>query len=214
MAGTQDVVLHYGRFGASVAEHLKRGFGFQTDVPEAWIKRGAPTSDRDIGFLAVVGSRPLRKICQELDGLCWAIKRPWISCELTDTTLIIGPHVVPGASGCYICAIRRQDSHRANMEEVEWQRAYETYFDSAPDIEIVGYTPAMVGLAVEAIAGTRDGCGLPPGSIREITFPNVSLRQGTTVALHGCPRCREVKDRPGDRFVAELERHLHGFWNT
>lgn len=205
-SGTRDSHIFWtGNFGQAVAAALAS----DVDV------RCSPLTDDLLAdpiahlpprpcLVVLVGNRPLRLDLLRLDESLWHAGVAWTACELNDTRLLLGPNILPGVSPCFRCCSARYRGMMLEKQSLAEEAAFERHLTVNREMQVRGFTPAVVHMAVAHIRSVRRDCEGRAGQLREILLPDISIRQGRAVALHGCRLCRPPTAVPADRFTVGL----------
>lgn len=200
------LVLWTGSFGQAVAASLASdGSVRSSPLTDAMLAEPRTHLATSIGLAVFVGNRPLRPGLLRVDEFLWQSGIAWTACELNDTRLLLGPNVLPGVSPCFRCCSSRYRAMTLDKAALDQETAFERHMTLNPDIQVRGFTPSIVQMAVTHIRATRHNCAGRAGLLREIALPDISIRQGRAVALHGCRLCRPIPSNPVDRFTADLK---------
>lgn len=200
------VVFWTGNFGEAVAASLASDAGVRTapltdDLLADPVAHFVTTPD-----LAVfVGNRPLRPGLLCLDEFLWRSGIAWTACEFNDTRLLLGPNVLPGASPCFRCCSARYRGLAIEKPALAEEAAFEQHLALHRDLQVRGFTPAIVHMAVAHVRAVRIDGATRAGQLREVMLPDIIIRQGRAVALHGCRLCRPTMVVPVNRFTAGLQ---------
>ena len=203
------MVLWDGEFGRATAAALVASEGVrQGRLDDALLANPGSMLDAGLGFTVFVANRPLRRRLLQLDEFLWRSGIEWMCCELNDTRLVLGPVIVPGASPCFRCCSARYRSLSFGKRELEDETAFEDHLAANGKVEVGGFTPAMVALAAEYIRTIPLRGASAAGLMREVELPELTIRQGRAVPLHGCALCGPPVAAPADRFVRDLKQML------
>lgn len=204
--GTRDsLILWTGNFGQAVATALASDVGVRCspltdDLLADPIAHLLPRPS----LVALVGNRPLRPDLLRLDECLWHSGIAWTACEFNDTRLLLGPNILPGVSPCFRCCSARYRGMTFEKQALAEEAAFERHLTVNRELQVRGFTPAIVHMAVAHIRAVRHDCAGRAGQLREILLPDISIRQGRAVALHGCRLCRPLPEVPADRFTVGL----------
>lgn len=201
-----SLVLWTGSFGQAVAASLASDVGVRSSpLTDDLLAEPSAHLTGTIGLAVFVGNRPLRPGLLSMDEFLWRSGIAWTACELNDTRLLLGPNVLPGVSPCFRCCSSRYRAMASDRPALDEEAAFERHLASNPDVQVRGFTPAIVQMAVRHIRALRHDCAGRAGLMREISLPDIGIRQGRAVALHGCRLCRPVPASPVDRFTVDLK---------
>lgn len=156
-------------------------------------------------LVVFVGNRPLRPDLLRVDECLWQAGIGWTACEFNDMRLLLGPNVLPGVSPCFRCCSARYRGMAFEKTGLAEEAAFERHLTLNSAVQVRGFTPAIVHMAVAHIRAVQQDCSGHAGQLREILLPDISIRQGRAVALHGCRLCRSVPAAPADRFTVGLK---------
>jgi bacteriocin biosynthesis cyclodehydratase domain-containing protein len=170
-------------FGRAVGDRLR-------DLPAATvleIDKGTHPSQwpyADLIVLATGHERP--QLAEALDRAAFAWRIPWFPIYTTSTTVQCGPVVVPGATACLQCFVRRRAQH-AGQSRANARYETDVAFSHPPH-----HVGIAAGLARQAV---REALGSPPvnsvgGTVRTFDQVNGSISKAAVVAVDRCPRCR------------------------
>ena len=196
------LILTEGRFGVAVADII-------TSQAHATVRRLTdviPDRRAEVlsgaAFVAVALWRPYGEECDALDEACWRAGVPWSSAYLTEDQLVCGPLIIPRHGPCYGCFRRRYlTHHRAPERELCVCRAYA----NDPDLGPEGFVPAMAWIAASGLLSDARAPRTNAGRLRRVDLFTGGMIETGVVGVHHCSRCgRQIKERPGDRFVRQL----------
>lgn len=205
---TRDtLILWTGNFGQAVAAALASDVGVRSALlthdqladPIAHLVPHKPN------LVVFVGNRPLRLDLLRVDECLWHSGISWTACELNDMRLLLGPNVLPGVSPCFRCCSARYRGMAFEKTALTEEAAFERHLTLNGEVQVHGFTPAIVHMAVAHIRAFRHDCSGRAGQLREIALPDISIRQGRAIALHGCRLCRPAPAAPADRFTVGLK---------
>ncbi len=153
-----------------------------------------PDDDRlsHAAVIAAVYSGQDEKLRDALDRLGFERGVPTVAVELLPTRIVCGPAVIPGATACYDCYLRRVEQHRdpAQTDPVgEATRGLPEGFGRM-------HLAIAHGLLTLAMAELRTGPVGLGGTVRTFDLVAGTLSTASTVAVDRCPRCGA---RWGDR---------------
>lgn len=120
-----------------------------------------------------------------LDRLGFERGVPTVGVELLPTRIVCGPAVIPGATACYSCYLRRVEQHRdpAQTDRVgEATRGLPEGFGRM-------HLAMAHGLLTLATAELRTGPVGLGGTVRTFDLVTGTLSTASTVAVDRCPRC-------------------------
>lgn len=201
-----SMVFWAGEFGKAVSDGLPASFGSRrVCITEEMLSNPAGYMGAEIKFAVFIANRPLRPSLLRLDEFLWNSGINWISCEMNDTRLILGPNIYPKVSPCFRCCSARYRALSFEKQELAEETAFEKHLAIQGDIEVRGFTPSIVHSAIEYIQLTRAEGVKRAGLLRELMLPDLNIKQGRAVALHGCRLCRPVTGEPADRFTTDLK---------
>lgn len=111
---------------------------------------------------------------------------PTVGVELLPTRIVCGPAVLPGATACYACYLRRIEQHRDPTQPDDLGSATRGLPEGfgRPHLAIAH------GLLTLALAELRDGPTGLGGTVRTFDLVAGKLSTASTVAVDRCPRCR------------------------
>lgn len=195
-------MLTEGRFGAAVAQIIR-------PEGDATVRRLTDVvHDRRAEFLsgatfvAVALWRLYDQECDLLDAACWRAGVSWSLAHLTEDKLVCGPLTIPRHGPCYGCFRRRSLTHHGAPErELGVGRAYANNRDLGPE----GFVPAIAWLAASGLLSDARAPRTEAGRLRRIDLLTGGMIETGVVGVHHCPRCRrQIRERPGGRFVRQL----------
>jgi bacteriocin biosynthesis cyclodehydratase domain-containing protein len=200
------LVLWTGGFGQAVADALAPSGGVRSaPITEEFLADPGSCLSASVGLAAFVGNRPLRPALLQLDEYLWRAGIAWTVCELYDTRLLFGPNVAPGISPCFRCCSARYRGFAFDRQALEQETAFERHMALNPGLEVRGYTPSFVQMAASHVRAIREDAEGRAGLLRELSLPDLAVRQGRAVALHGCRLCRPPAANPAKRFITGLK---------
>jgi bacteriocin biosynthesis cyclodehydratase domain-containing protein len=203
---TDLIVVWTGGFGEAVAASLAPDAGVRTlPMTEDVLADPGAHLPTNLGLAVFVGNRPLRLGLLRVDEFLWRSGIAWTACELNDSRLLLGPNVLPGVSPCFRCCSSRYRALAFDRTALDQEVAFERHLALNPDLQVRGFTPSLVQMAAAHVRATRKDRAGRAGLLREISLPDLSIRQGRAVALHGCRLCRPVPSDPTGRFVVDLK---------
>lgn len=201
-----SIVLWAGEFGRAVSDALPKNFGStRIQLTEEMLSKPVDFIGAEVKYAVFVASRPLRISLLRIDEFLWNSGVNWTACEMNDTRLILGPNIFPNVSPCFRCCSSRYRALSFDKQQLAEETAFERHMAINSNIEIEGFTPSIVHLAVEHIKLTRAEGISRAGLLREVMLPDLSIKQGRAVSLHGCQLCRVSYCEPTDRFIVDLK---------
>jgi bacteriocin biosynthesis cyclodehydratase domain-containing protein len=127
---------------------------------------------------------------------------PTVGVELLPTGIVCGPAVIPGATACYSCYVRRAEQHQ---DPARTDRVAEATRDLPEGFGRMHLAIAhgLLALATAELRKGPDGLG---GTVRKFDLVAGVVSTASTVALDRCPRCsaRWVDRRTGADAMAGL----------
>ncbi len=135
-------------FGKAVATILGR----KLSVEEISLKQALACdwNKTECGLVAVCTDRPYYTPFEELDRKIRKANRPLTFACIKDSTLIIGPLIVPGKSACYRCFHKRMLCHMGATMKVE--RVVRTALDRDWSLRSPGWLPTTPAMAAARLA--------------------------------------------------------------
>ena len=126
------------------------------------------------------------RLREALDRLGFDRGIPTVGVELLPTRIVCGPAVIPGATACYACYLRRIEQHR------DPARPYDVGPATRGLPEGFGRPHLAIahGLLALAVAELRAGPVELGGTVRTFDLVAGKLSTASTVAVDRCPRCR------------------------
>lgn len=200
-------VVPLGAFGRRVAAL----FGDVTDddccITSEGAVRAAFMAPADIVVAALW--RPSPGLCEEADGLSFALGRPWLPVTMDYPVIHVGPLVLPPVGPCYRCYLRRRAQH--DRQHAITRALYAAY-DQDADLGPTGFLPHQARLAASAAAMLIKHSGptgtTHPGSVITISLSDHHLNIAPVMPCHDCERCAAdhapVRGQAIMRLVAEL----------
>lgn len=175
--------------------------------PTAWSRvtgSELPDDDRLSTAAAVVAVYAARdeELRDALDRLGFERGVPTVGVELLPTRIVCGPAVIPGATACYACHLRRAEQHQdpARTDRVaEATRGLPEGFGRMH----LAIAHGLLGLATAELRGGPHGLG---GTVRKFDLVTGAVSTASTVAVDRCPRCggRWADRRKGAEALAGL----------
>lgn len=120
---------------------------------------------------------------------------PTVGLELLPTRIVCGPAVIPGATACYACYLRRVEQHQ---DPARTDRVAEATRDLPEGFGRMHLAIAH-GLLTLALAELRIGPEGIGGTVRSFDLVAGTLSTASTVAVDRCPRCGTRWDGLRDR---------------
>ncbi|QDX95356.1 hypothetical protein EEL32_11750 [Brevibacillus laterosporus] len=202
-------VIAVGAFGIEVANMLQTKMEgviiTQSDESGVFYPANWPHARIHI----VASWRPVSSLCQLMDKLCSAWKKPWVQIVMDHTSLIIGPVVIPEEEGCYTCFSKRQIQHSVFGKYMQQaQDVYKQNFELGPK----GFLRVHVGMAVHLFLHVnqrlQEDLVKEAGTVYECNVVRGTTRMGKVVGFHGCPQCglqREESTRSYDYLLEKYD---------
>ncbi|MFE0459575.1 cyclodehydratase [Kitasatospora sp. NPDC058965] len=137
------------------------------------------------GMLVVVHSGRLEELRDAVDRFGFERGVPTVGLELLPTRIVCGPAVVPGATACYACYLRRIEQHRDPGQPYRLGEATRGLPEGfgRPHLAIAH------GLLTLALAELRTGPVGLGGTVRSFDLVAGTLSTASTVTVDRCPRC-------------------------
>jgi bacteriocin biosynthesis cyclodehydratase domain-containing protein len=145
-------------------------------------------------MVVVVHSGRLEELRDSVDRFGFERGIPTVGVELLPTRIVCGPAVIPGATACYGCYLRRIEQHRDPAQPYDLGEATRGLPEGfgRPHLAIAH------GLLTLAIAELRTGPVGLGGTVRSFDLVAGTLSTASTVAVDRCPRCgTRLRDRSG-----------------
>ncbi|MFG2092773.1 TOMM precursor leader peptide-binding protein [Streptomyces sp. NPDC048612] len=117
---------------------------------------------------------------------------PTVGVELLPTRIVCGPAVIPGATACYACYLRRIEQHRDPARAGHMAEATRGLPEGFGRMHLA-VAHGLLALATAELRNGPDGLG---GTVRTFDLVTGGLSTASTVAVDRCPRCSA---RWGDR---------------
>ncbi|MFF8599687.1 cyclodehydratase [Streptomyces sp. NPDC015232] len=175
--------------------------------PAAWTRVNGsalpddPRMARAAALVAVHSGRD-EELRDALDRFGFEHGVPTVGIELLPTRIVCGPAVIPGATACYSCHLRRGEQHQDPGRPDRVAEATR----GLPE----GFGPMHLaiahGLLELARAELRDGPVGLGGTVRKFDLVTSAVSTASTVAVDRCPRCgtRWADERKGVDALAGL----------
>lgn len=198
-------VIPVGPFGRAVARHLK---AFEPGMVEMEISDGEmPALEECRGMSVVASWRPTSTLCDYLCRYSRKANVPFIPLTLEGSALRLGPIILPGEGGCWLCWTKRSAQHAASPDE---QAAVLEYYSSHRHAGPQGYLEPFARLGATKLKQTIDALRSSTamgGCIWQIDVITRQISTGTVVGIHNCPRCGLQREGP-KRSIDDMQRHL------
>jgi bacteriocin biosynthesis cyclodehydratase domain-containing protein len=203
-------VLAVGQFGESASAILK---GLLSPVVVTSSGAGNmmnPSLWPDARLHMVVAWRPVPKVANLVNRLCFARHTPFVVAAAEEPGLIVGPAVVPGLSACYECFEQRVLQH---CPRPQVRTALHRDYDLNPQSGPKGYLSVFCDLAAVRLAQVaREVETAPHHAAGRVWWFDMMRRHATigrVVGVHGCRWCglgRDERKRSYAAMRAELDR--------
>ncbi|UJB43206.1 cyclodehydratase [Streptomyces sp. A1-5] len=110
---------------------------------------------------------------------------PTVGVELLPTRIVCGPAVIPGATACYSCHLRRAEQHQ---DPARTDRVAEATRDLPEGFGRMhlAITHGLLALATAELRGGPAGLG---ATVRKFDLVTGVTSTASTVAVDRCPRC-------------------------
>jgi bacteriocin biosynthesis cyclodehydratase domain-containing protein len=200
-------VFSVGPFGRAVATYLK---AFEPDMMETECSdERAPFSEEcSQGGINVMASwRPVPRLCEHLDKFSSAARRPFVPLVLESNVLRLGPIIIPGEEGCWLCWEKRSAQHAAAPDD---RAAVLEYYSAHAGAGPKGYLEpfALIGaINIKQVVDLLRSSNQCAGHIRQIDLVTRQIKTGVLVGIHNCPRCGLGREGP-IRSIDEMRRCL------
>lgn len=154
------------------------------------------------GMLVAVHAGRLEELRDAVDRLGFERGIPTVGVELLPTRIVCGPAVIPGATACYACYVRRIEQHRDPAQPYDVGPATRGLPEGfgRPHLAIAH------GLLTLAIAELRSGPVGLGGTVRAFDLVAGTLSTAATVAVDRCRRCGARLRDPVANGAAALAR--------
>ncbi|MCT9089603.1 TOMM precursor leader peptide-binding protein [Streptomyces sp. ASQP_92] len=152
------------------------------------------------GTIVVVHSGRLEELRDAVDRFGFERGVPTVGLELLPTRIVCGPAVIPGATACYACYLRRIEQHRDPAQPYDVGPATRGLPEGfgRPHLAIAH------GLLTLALAELRTGPTGLGGTVRTFDLVTGTLSSAPTVAVDRCARCGERLRAAAPDAVASL----------
>lgn len=184
-----------GRFAEAVYEYLKE---FCPDLEQTRLDYMSLPAEPGGRIWVAVAWRPAPSICSTLNKWSHLTGRPFLPVLLDNTSLQVGPVVLPSRGACWECWVRRSNQHSP------WPAARNAlfkYYDANAQAGVPGYLEPLAMLAaakIAAIVEEVDSGTAPGGYIWQMDMITRAIATSTVVGVHGCDLCglgRSVDER-------------------
>jgi bacteriocin biosynthesis cyclodehydratase domain-containing protein len=163
-------------------------------------------------LVAFAVERPHPDAFEGVNEACVRLGAAWTSVVVWGAEVTLGPTVLPGATACYNCYLRRRFSNTPRPEA--WQ-AREQFLRNDPAFAFKGRIAPLVGIASALLTAevrrflTNDPEPLALG--REVLYDALTQTQTSSfvVPLEGCPVCSRLwpeGSRADESFVRMVRR--------
>ncbi|QBI53055.1 cyclodehydratase [Streptomonospora litoralis] len=136
-------------------------------------------------MIAAVHSGRDEELRDALDGLGFERGVPTVGVELLPTRIVCGPAVIPGATACYSCYLRRIEQHRDAAQAGDVGEATRGLPEGFGRMHLA----VAHGLLTLATAELRTGPEGIGGTVRTYDLVSGVLTTASTVAVDRCARC-------------------------
>jgi bacteriocin biosynthesis cyclodehydratase domain-containing protein len=188
-------VMTLGGFADAVYAYLQE---FCPDVAQIRLEDMSLPAELGGRIWIAVGWRPVPSICSELNKRSHLTGRPFVPVIVDNTSLQLGPVVLPNRGACWECWVRRSNQHSP------WPAARDAlfkYYDTNAQAGAPGYLEplAMVAAAkTAAIVEAVDSGSARGGYVWQMDMITRAVATSTVVGVHGCDQCglgRSVDER-------------------
>jgi bacteriocin biosynthesis cyclodehydratase domain-containing protein len=188
-------VMTLGRFADAVYEYLRE---LCPDVKQTRLDDISLPAEIGGRIWIVVAWRPAPAICSELNNRSHLTGRPFVPVIVDNTSLQVGPVVLPNRGACWECWVRRSNQHSP------WPAARDAlfkYYDANAQAGAPGYLEPLAMIAAAktaAIVEAVDSGSARGGHIWQMDMITRAIATSTVVGVHGCDRCglgRSVDER-------------------
>jgi hypothetical protein len=202
-------IVSEDEFGKAVAVHLQRKFTVeQTSLTHALERDWNAAA---CGMVAVCTDRPYFAAFEELDARLRRANLPLAFAYIKESSLIIGPLIVPGKSACYRCFQRRMLSHAGSTMLIE--RAVRTASDcdwSLKSSGMLSTTPVIAGARLARLARLWEG------DFGRVTIVSLTGSYGQQIRdfrvqrVHGCDCTPSIRTagKSSDNLICIVGKHL------
>lgn len=200
-----------GAYGRAIARYLTL---FRQDIVEFHVEGDIlplPEVWPDSRAIIVAAWRPVPTLCEFVDEISHAWKRPFIPVIQDGAELRIGPVIIPGRGTCWRCWVKR---HRQRSEWPEASFAVLQHYANHPESGPGGFLDSMALAAAARLHALVDGLESGPGIAGTLWQINVLSREVTTckvIGVHACKHCGVSCDA-ATRTVAAAQQELKNLW--
>jgi len=136
-------------------------------------------------MIAVVHSGRDEKLRDALDRFGFERGIPTVGVELLPTRIVCGPAVIPGATACYSCYLRRVEQHQDPAQADAVAEATRDLPEGFGRMHLA-VAHGLLALAASELRAGPEGIG---GTVRTFGLVAGGLSTASTVAVDRCSRC-------------------------
>jgi bacteriocin biosynthesis cyclodehydratase domain-containing protein len=213
--GELDVVS-IGAFGRAVARSLRhyqpRLQELNVSSPVMRAKEAIEGPFRGNSAVVVATSHPAAAVCELFAGVAHENECPFLPVVVDESTLRLGPIVVPGVGGCWRCFTARHRQHDSYPRETA---ALHAFYNHHPDSGPKGYLEPVawiVASQIAAILSSRRDLDHWAGKIWQVDLFTRDVTTGELVGVDGCSWCGSNRP-PRTRTYGEMLHSLIYLWN-
>ncbi len=179
-------VLTLGKFADAVYEYLRE---LCPGVAQTRIDDMRLPAELGGRIWVVVTWRPAPSICSALNERSHVSGRPFVPVIVDNTSLQLGPVVLPHRGACWECWARRSNQHSP------WPGARDAlfkYYDANAQAGPPGYLEPLATVAAAktaAIVEAVDSGSARGGYIWQMDIITRAVATSTVVGVHGCNQC-------------------------
>lgn len=209
-------VVSVGTFGRAVARHLR---SYQPDLRESNVT--SPLTDVSPAILkgsggdstvVVVAAHTAPAVCELFARVAHENRLPFLPVVVDESTLRLGPVVVPGVGGCWRCWVARYRQHDAHIRERE---ALHAFYNEHPDNGPRGYLEPfawIIASQLAAVLRSKQDLEYWAGWLWQVDLFSREVSTGELIGVDGCSWCGLNRSLPG-RTYGDMQRALAWLWN-
>ena len=203
-------VVSVGPLGRAIARHLR---SLRADTVETSGEAGVPPDPPAARLTVVASWRPAPALCEWWDAHSHERGRPFIPVVADSAILSVGPVIVPGASACWRCWIRRTRQHAPGLSrKVALWRHYAEQTDAGPQGYLEPFALAAAARVSQMVDALERGEAVA-GQVWQVHMISRRITLGTVVGVHGCPRCGLGREAAA-RSHADMREALASLWSA
>lgn len=200
-------VIGIGEFGATVAEQISQLHN-NTSITLFPDYRIQPSELKHAKVQIIASGRTDLATYNLIEELSYNWKVPWVAITMEQSTMCIGPVVVPGEEGCYECFHKRKLQHSRYAEYIN---QLNDFYKLSPEKEPKGYLSVHAGMAASILGLLKNELLVTPeklaGSVYEVNIVTGNIHKKQVIGFHGCPKCGLGRDEK-TRSYEEIIKHL------